>query len=181
MNKVEIENGLVYDELTTLSIIDRDEILTDVFNSFINIPFNVLYILQREGKLTDETKSVLNDMFEKTIINNNAHNGNYRRLYNELNKDKNSSKHSPITPKIPRRYGKSKLLKDIDEQGGKKTTVQNTLLHLNQLKNTYLKLERKLIRTMVNNDGFVSDDECREINTAIITLNNKLKNTINKK
>lgn len=81
---------------------------------------------------------------------------------------------------LPRRYGRAKILQDIERQGGVITLHQRTGLNLNELKNIYVNLNSRLVKMLVADEKIFSDEECRTINSAITTLNNKLKNLVKK-
>ena len=83
--------------------------------------------------------------------------------------------------KLPRRYGKNSVLKDIEKQGGKPTNAQLTALSVNELKNTYVNLNSRLIKDMLMDKPILTDEDYRDIRATITLLNNKLKNILKKK
>ena len=81
---------------------------------------------------------------------------------------------------LPRRYGRAKILEDIKRQDGVMNLHQRTGLNLNELKNIYVNLNSRLIKMLVAGEEIFTDEDCRTINSAITTLNNKLKKLIKK-
>lgn len=96
----------------------------------------------------------------------------------DIIKDKVSSKKETD---VPRRYGKVKILSDIKEQGGKATNPQLTALAVNDLKNIYVNLNNRLIKDMLLEDKILTDEDMREIRSAIKIVEAKLKNILKKK
>ena len=96
----------------------------------------------------------------------------------DIIKDKVSSKKESD---VPRRYGKVKILSDIKEQGGKATNPQLTALAVNDLKNIYVNLSNRLIKDMLLEDKILTDEDMREIRSAIKIVEAKLKLILKKK
>lgn len=71
---------LEYNELVTLGVIEQNNDLKEIFMEEINIPFTILYRLQKEGKLNDRTKEILVDIFEKVILTRKDFIDKYQRL-----------------------------------------------------------------------------------------------------
>lgn len=65
---VEKLQDLEYDELLTLGVIEQNDDLTAIFNMDINMPFNLLYKLQKEGQLNQVTKDLLLQIFNGIIL-----------------------------------------------------------------------------------------------------------------
>ena len=84
---------------------------------------------------------------------------------------------------IPRRYGKEKILKDIESQGGKATSLQNAMLRVNDLKNIYVNLSNRGIKDMCGNSDvkLLSDADCRTITAAIKLMEMKLETILKRK
>ena len=82
---------------------------------------------------------------------------------------------------LPRRYGKVKILEDIKEQGGKATNQQLTALAINDLKNMYVNLSNRLIKDMLLEDKVLTDEDMRDIRSAIKIVESKLKHILKKK
>ncbi len=82
---------------------------------------------------------------------------------------------------VPRRYGKEKIQKDIDAQGGKATPVQRAMLKVNDLKNIYVNLSTRGIKDMVAGAESLSDEDCRKIVSAITTFERQMADIVKTK
>ena len=82
---------------------------------------------------------------------------------------------------LPRRYGKALISKDIQKQNGKPTNAQLTALEINQLKNIYVNINTRLINDMLTDKPIFTDEDYRDIRSAIDIMKNKLKKIIKKK
>lgn len=71
---------LEYNELVTLGVIEQNEDLLDVFKSEVKMPINLLYKLQKDGTLNNETKKVLLEFFEKLILTKQSFINQYMKL-----------------------------------------------------------------------------------------------------
>jgi hypothetical protein len=76
--------------------------------------------------------------------------------------------------KIPRRYGKNMILKDIELQGGNATSLQRAMLKVNDLKNLYVILAEKGKKNMLNLSNTLDDEDCRKISAAITTFERQM-------
>ncbi len=82
---------------------------------------------------------------------------------------------------IPRRYGKEKILKDIESQGGKMTPVQNAMLKVNSLKNIYVNLSARGIKDMLTGTQLLSDADCRDIVSVVTIAERKLEEILKRR
>jgi hypothetical protein len=195
--KTEVEKiiDLTFDPIITIGVIEKDTDLTEVFKEDINLPFPILYRLAKEDTLSAETKELLESIFDKVILAKPNLIESYKRLGGQISivdvvepiaeepikdiiEDKVSSKKEND---IPRRYGKVKILSDIKEQGGKATNPQLTALAVNDLKNIYVNLSNRLIKDMLLEDKILTDEDMRDIRSAIKIVENKLKVILKKK
>lgn len=76
--------------------------------------------------------------------------------------------------KLPRRYGKNDIMKDIAKQGGVPTLDQKTALKVNDLKNIYVRLSAMGIKNMLTDKKVLSDQDNAEIISAIVIVEQKL-------
>ncbi len=83
--------------------------------------------------------------------------------------------------KLPRRYGKAYIEKDIKNQDGKATNAQLTALAVNELKNIYVNLNARLINDMLTDTPKLTEEDYREIRSAVTIVKNKLKDVLKKK
>ena len=202
---------LEYNELVTLGMMEQCGDLREIFTDEIKVPFTMLYSLQKEGKLNDETKQLLVELFENLILTSKDLIGKYQRLMQSpptpqtepvevaevveevieveevavveepikvVIKDKVSEKKESV---IPRRYGKEKITKDIEAQGGKSTPVQRAMLKVNDLKNIYVNLSTRGIKDMIANTDSLSDEDCRKIVSAITTFERQMADIVKTK
>lgn len=82
---------------------------------------------------------------------------------------------------LPRRYGKEKILKDIEVQGGKATPLQNAMLKVNDLKNIYVTLSARGIKDMIGGSNLLTDTDCRDIVSVVGIAQRKLENILKRK
>ena len=207
-NTIEKLAELEYNELITLGMMEQCGDLREIFTDEIKVPFTMLYSLQKEGKLNDETKQLLVELFENLILTSKDLIGKYQRLMQSpptpqtepiavaevieevvevavveepikvIVKDKVSEKKESV---IPRRYGKEKITKDIEAQGGKSTPVQRAMLKVNDLKNIYVNLSTRGIKDMIANTDSLSDEDCRKIVSAITTFERQMADIVKTK
>jgi hypothetical protein len=81
---------------------------------------------------------------------------------------------------LPKWYGKEKIVKDIERQGGTATPVQRAMLKLNDLKNLYFNLNTRGIKDMLAEANTLSDEECRKIVAAVTTFERQLQEVMKK-
>jgi len=185
---------LEYNELVILGIIEQNNDLKEIFTDEIKIPFTMLYSLQKEGKLNNSTKELLVGLFENLILTSKDLINKYQRLMQSpptpqtepievaevieveevveqvvepikvIVKDKVSEKKEAL---IPRRYGKEKITKDIEAQGGVASPVQRAMLKGNTLKNIYVNLNNRLIKDYFTKNDTLNNEDYRKITSAI--------------
>lgn len=195
---------LQYDEIIALGVIENDEDLRSIFTEEVDLSFNVLRTTAKEGMLNEKTKNLIRGLFDQVILAKKELINRYLLLAKsdgiELNAEINadttpleSKVEEPIVEKsaeykapkkdkvIPRRYGKEKVLKDIEKQGGKATPLQNTMLRINDLKNMYVNLNARAIKDMFTGSQLLSDSDCRDISSAIKIAEQKLENILKRK
>jgi hypothetical protein len=195
---------LEYDELVTLAVIESNQDLKEIFYDDVKISYNMLLTLSKEGKLTQETKDFIRKIFDKLILTSKPLINKYVLLGEKENKffakvekaeepeveepeveEPVESVKPPVKkPKkekaLPRRYGKENIMKDIEKQGGKATNAQLTALAVNDMKNMYVNLSARLINDMLTDSPKLTDEDYRDIRSAINIVKNKLKNILNK-
>ena len=197
--KIEKLADLEYNEIVTLGVIEQDSVLSSIFLEDVKMSFNMIKLLSKENNLNEVSKLKIYEFFDKIILTNKNYIDKYKRLIsheittnNVIEEPTNNSdmvvdelKNKEIKEKkenkLPRRYGKNSILKDIEKQGGKPTNVQLTALSVNELKNTYVNLNSRLIKDMLMDKPILTDEDYRDIRATITLLNNKLKNILKKK
>lgn len=200
ITKVEKILELEYDEMIALALIESNEDLKEIFQDEVKISFNMLYTLSKEDKLNLETKEFIRKIFDKIILTSKPLINKYLLLGQKENKifgkletpveevneepKKEEPKKSTAKPKkekaLPRRYGKASIVKDIEKQGGKATNAQLTALSVNDLKNIYVNLSNRLINDMLTDNPKFTDEDYRDIRSAINIVKTKLKDVLKK-
>lgn len=203
ITKVEKILELEYDESVALAVIENNQDLKEIFQDDVKISFNMLYTLSKEDKLNQETKEFIRKIFDKIILTSKPLINKYLLLGEKENKifgkletpveeikkepreePKEEPKASTKKPKkekaLPRRYGKANIVKDIEKQGGKATNAQLTALAVNDLKNIYVNLSNRLINDMLTDNPKLTDEDYRDIRSAINIVKTKLKDVLKK-
>ena len=179
---------LEFDETITLRIIEQDEDLKQLFLKRTNLSFSVLYTLSKQNLINPETKELLTNIFNDIILTKEVLISKYKGLINsETKEDKPSVIDEVIVePKakkqkevvLPRRYGKEKILKDIEKQDGKATPLQNAMLELNELKNLMININNRGIKDMIKGTNTINDESAREIVSVIKIFKQKVKHIL---
>ncbi len=168
--EVEKIKEITYNSTVTLALIEIDEDLKGIFTDEIKLPFNVLYRLSEENRLSERTSTLLTNIFEMIILTKSDLIDKYLRLANnrgvsintireleieveeeqeydeeegvvkqEVEEKPKRVKKEKTGKELPKWYGKEKIVKDIERQGGNATPVQRAMIKLNDLKNLYFK------------------------------------------
>jgi len=206
---------LDFSSTITLGVIDRDEVLKEIFTDEIKLPFSVLYKLSEEGSLNERTLELLTEIFEGLILTKKDLIDKYLRIAKDSNinisyhreieieveepnledeeedkvvvptiespKPKKSVKKEKTGKELPKWYGKDKINKDIERQGGKPTSVQRAMLKLNDLKNLYFNLNTRGIKDMLADSNTLSDEDCRKIAAAVTTFERQMEDILKNK
>jgi hypothetical protein len=197
-----------YNTTITLGVIEQDPDLTEIFTDEIKLPFNILYKLSEENRLNDRTKELLIVIFDKLILTKRDLIEKYLRLAdskgvhinhtNEIEVEeideeitivepivetpkKKSVKKQKTGKELPRRYGKEKIVKDIERQNGNATPVQRAMLKVNDLKNIYVNLSARGIKDMLGDTNLLSDEDCRKIVSVITIAERQLEDILKRK
>ena len=197
--KIEKLADLEYNEIVTLGVIEQDSVLSSIFLEDVKMSFNMVKLLSKENNLNEFSKLKIYEFFDKIILTNKNYIDKYKRLISHeittnnvieeptnnidmvVDKLKNKEIKEKKENKLTRRYGKNSVLKDIEKQGGKPTNAQLTALSVNELKNTYVNLNSRLIKDMLMDKPILTDEDYRDIRATITLLINKLKNILKKK
>jgi len=206
---------LEFSTTLTLGVIDRDEVLKEIFTDDIKLPFSVLYKLSEEGQLNENITELLLEIFNGLILTKKQLVDKYLRLAEENNlnikslkeleieveepnledeeegklvepivepsKPNKSVKKEKTGKELPKWYGKDKINKDIERQGGKPTSVQRAMLKLNDLKNLYFNLNTRGIKDMLADANTLSDEDCRKIASAVTTFERQMEDILKNK
>jgi hypothetical protein len=203
ITKVEKVLELEYDESVALAVIEDNQDLREIFQDDVKISFNMLFTLSKENKLNEETKEIIRKIFDKIILTSKPLINKYLLFGEKENKifgkveapveeieevieePKEEPKASTKKPKkekaLPRRYGKTNIVNDIEKQGGKATNAQLTALAVNDLKNLWCNLSTKMVSELLSGNQTLTDVQYREIRSTINILKNKINPILKKK
>jgi hypothetical protein len=199
--KIDKLKDLDYDEIVALAVIEKDEDLNEIFTDEVKMSYNMLRTLSKEDKLSKDTKYFIRQLFDKIILTKSNLINKYVLLAEADGKTIGIIKTEPKpeepkaevvikTPKpikekkekqLPRRYGREKVLIDIENQGGKASNVQLTALAVNDLKNIYVNLNARMVNDLLTNKPKLTDEDYRDIRATITIVKNKLKDILKKK
>lgn len=162
---------VTFDLISCLTLIGTDDALLSLFQQKFTTDLKVMVTLAKQGKIDSDAEKYIESIFDGVVIKRREYLNEYVRIF---------SKTTP-TPQptdegvMPRRYGKQKILSDINKSGGKPTEIQRMMLEVNDLKNIVAKLNRKGRTQMLSDSDILTDKQCREVIGIIQTLKNKLK------
>lgn len=182
--ELDVLADLTFDVVTSLKVIEKDSDLLALFRFDNKNPIADLIILAERNELDEETFDVVKAIFNGVILTKQDYVDSYQRLDK---RDQNQPEFVPSPPvkkvferkvvaenKLPRRYGKKQILKDIENQGGIGTPTQRSMLKVNDLKNIVMKLYARGIKDMLTDTRVLTDDEARQITAAITIVEQKL-------
>ena len=187
---------LDYDELIAFKVISKNDYLRDTFFDEVEIPLSDVEKQIIDNRLSGELKSLIFDVFDTIILSSNEYISSYRKISSTIGVTVEVKKETiepivevikvveDVTPevsnKMPRRYGKSKILDDISKQGGKINNSQLTALDLNKHKNLFVRLEKRVNKNLLSDDKEISDEDLRSIRSAIRMFDNIINKIIKK-
>lgn len=213
-SKVQKLKDLNYDEVSALSVIEKDEDLNEIFTDEVKMSYNLLRTLSIEGKLSQDTKDFIRQLFDKVILTKTTLINKYVLIAEangktiqvitptltepeeeeeeieeeeeEVEPEEVEEKASKVSKskaekKLPRRYGKANILKDIEAQGGKATPAQLTALAINDLKNLYVNLNARMVNDLLTDTPKLTLEDYRDIRATITIAKNRLKGILKTK
>lgn len=185
-----------YNETLTIALIEKDTQLKSIFGADLKLSFEMLTTLSKANKLSKDTQELIRSIFDDVILTQTDLINRYQFLAktngivlaetttNEV-VEPTIEEIKAVKPKkenaLPRRFGKLEILKLVQEQGGKATPLQTAMLRVNDLKNAYVTLSNRGISDMLGGTTLLSDEDCRDITSAIGILENKLKQILKRK
>lgn len=175
VKKVDKIQDLSYDKVIALEVIITHNDLFDIFLelSEVELSKEMLRKLCRENMLNKNTEGKIKQIFEKVILTKQSFIKDYIKL-------SDITERKTVDDKLPKWYGKDKIILDIANQKGKATNAQLTALELNDLKNVYANLNKRLINDMLTDSPIFTDEEYRTIRSSIQLIKNKLKPLLKK-
>ena len=181
------ENKVAFDLFKVLYMIKTDDDLLDVFNMGVSIDIQTTITTAKNGLLSDKTLEYIEGLY-KIIVENESYLERYVKLVGNVEPVKVEK--VELTEEefiIPRRYGKDKVLADIEKDQRKASQVEKAIIAANSIKNIYVNLERRLIHDLFVERGefegevILTDEECRDIIAIQQLMNNKLRCILSKK
>ena len=190
---------LEYNELVALNVIEKDDDLNSMFTEDVRLPFSMLYRMSKDNLLTEEIKEIVFDFFDKVISTKKVYVEKYLRVLNSdvenlvpvevvtqeitvvaevapIEKPVTKAKKTPgKANNLPKWYGKSKVLIDIENQNGIATAPQLGVISINDIHNIYLKMTRITINDMLTDNRILTDEEYRKIKAINRTYSNQMK------
>ena len=171
------ENEVTFDVFKTLYMIKTDEDLLEVFNMGVDISIQTAITSAKNDLLSEKTLEYVKGIYN-IIIDNESYLEKYEKLIHNIKPDTIELTEEEF--KIPRRYGKDKILADIDRDQRKASQVEKTIISINKIKNMYVNLERRLIHDLfIEREEFdgkrvLTDEQCRDIIALEMLMSNKL-------
>ena len=169
--------------------LQKEDKLTQDMKSWLNIMFDKLILTKqsfinqyiRLGGLDEPTIDAV--IKEELIKLNDA----VLPIIDEIPivlKDELEIKPKSVLPKknreIPRRYGKTEILKFVEKQGFKATPIQRAGLKLNDLKNLNISLMNKFIKDTFLTDQVLTEEQYIQIGSAITMFERKIEMVLKK-
>ena len=178
------ENEVTFDIFKTLYMIKSNEDLLEVFNMGVSIDIQTAITTAKNGLLSDKTLEYIKGLYD-IIIDNESYLEQYEKLTHNITPAQVELTEEEF--QIPRRYGKDKVLADIEKDQRKASQVEKAIIASNSIKNMYVNLERRLIhdlfveREVFDGEVILTDEECRDIIAIQQLMANKLRSILNKK
>lgn len=184
IGKIDKLQDLEYNPVAALMVIGKDKDLCEIFLEDISLSYSEVKEQLLNDSLPDSIKASIKNLFEKIILTKPLFIDWYLRFKDsDTNFVSEGPKEEPKKKednKLPRRYGKTQILKDIAKQGGKASNAQLTAISVNDLKNLWSNLSHKMIKELLSTPT-LNDGDYREIRATIKILETKLKPILKKK
>jgi hypothetical protein len=176
------QNEVKFDAFKTLYAISQDSVLDSIFRkNGLTTSYTSLFGLAKENNLAQETLDRAKEMFERIILSSQTQLDRYISI-----EDSNEpvevaeAKPKPVR-KLPKHYGKQQIEKDIADNGGVKTELDNAMLSFNDVRNMMATLRYKGISDKMLGTKKLTTEDCRNIAAATRIFVNKLNYLTNKK
>ncbi len=162
---------LEFNIFKVLHIVENDTVLDEIFKDGDNQPsYNVLRTLAKTNGVNVDTMLKLKEIFTRIILPSKKFTSQYKKLEDV----------EPKTPKLPKHYGKRRVMEDI-EASDTKTELDRTLLALNDLRNIYAKLKARAIKDKLTGTKILTQADCRDIRASVRIIENRVKDILAKK
>jgi hypothetical protein len=180
-----IANNIEFDLYKTLYLIKTNDDLFSVYEMGISDSLDETLFYIKNNSLSEGVYGYLHEIFTSIILVEEK----YLSIYNSINHSYEAPKQIETSKPfvLPRRYGRNKILNDIKSENRKSTQIERTMFAINEIRNIYCNLERKLIhdlfveRNEIKEGYYLTDEEYRDIIATQELLSNKLKKILNRK
>lgn len=180
MNTETLTTTSNFDLSKTLTVIQNNSLLDEIFrDGDTNLSYPLLHTMAKQNTLGPDLTERVQQIFEKIIVSK-------QKLYQEylsLSTDSTPAITQTVKTngKPSRYYGKTKVLKDAELNGGKLTELDKAMLAINTLRNLTSKLRNRGKKDKLNGTNILSDTDCRDIVAAVRIIENKVANILKKK
>ena len=176
------QNDVKFDVFKTLYAISQDPVLDGIFRkNGLKTSYTSLLGLAKENGLAQETFDRIKEMFERIILNSQTQLDRYLSIEDSNEPAEATEVKSKPERKLPKHYGKQQIEKDIADNGGVKTELDNAMLAFNDIRNMMAKLRYKGISDKMVKTKKLTDEDCRNITAATRIFVNKLNYLTKKK
>jgi hypothetical protein len=175
------QTEVTFDIFKTLYLIKTDEDLLAVFNMGVDISIQTAITSAKNGLLSDKTLEYVEGIY-KIIVDNESYLERYEKLIHSIKPEPVELTEEEF--QIPRRYGKDKVVADIQRDQRKASQVEKTIIAVNSIKNMRANLERRLIHDLfIEREEFdgkriLTDEQCRDIIALQMLMANKLEDIL---
>lgn len=176
------QNEVKFDVFKTLYAISQDSVLDSIFRkNGLKTSYTSLFGFAKENSLAQETFDRVKEMFERIILNSQTQLDRYLSIEDSNEQVEVAEVKPKSTRKLPKHYGKQQIEKDIADNGGIKTELDNAMLSFNDVRNMMSALRYKGISDKMLGTKKLTDEDCRNIAAATRIFVNKLNYLTNKK
>ena len=180
-NNISTLEEIEFNIFKVLKMIETNKFLDSIFrDSDTAISYNLLNTMAKQNTLTPELESRINGIFNKIILTKQSLIDAYINLEVEITPTVTVSA-DPKKTKESKYYGKKRVLKDVEANGGKLTELDRALLSLNTLRNITSKLRDRGKKDKIRGTNILSESDCRDIIAAVRIVENKVSNILKKK
>lgn len=171
MKTVDTATQVEFDVFKTLHVIENDKALDSVFrDGDTKLSYAMLRTMAKQKTLNSDTLDTLQKIFKRLILKNPT----VLRKYEKL------SVSEPSEKKLPKHYGKKRILADI-ESNETKTELDRAMLALNDLRNVYSRIKNRGIKDKTLGTKILTRDDCRNIIATVRIVENRLADILKKK
>lgn len=175
------QTEVTFDIFKTLYLIKTDEDLLAVFNMGVDISIQTAITSAKNGLLSDNTLEYVEGIYN-IIVDNESYLERYEKLIHTIKTEPVELTEEEF--QIPRRYGKDKVVADIQRDQRKASQIEKTIIAVNDIKNMRANLERRLIHDLfIEREEFdgkriLTDEQCRDIIALQMLMANKLEDIL---